>query len=436
VGDLAAGLRWLDQHVNYESAAGGPPRAGSTGGLSLDRMERLVEVLADPQQAYPVIHITGTNGKGSVARMTSALLAELGLSVGTYTSPHLQRINERISRNGEAIPDDDLADLLADLERLVPIAGVEPSYFELLTAAALRWFADVAVDVAVVEVGLLGRYDATNVCDGSVAVITNIGHDHTDFVGDWRARIAEEKAGIVKPGITNTLVLGETDPNLLPIFERAGAERTWYRDFNFGAESNVTAVGGRLLDLRTPSGLYEEIFLSLHGEHQGDNAAAALAATEAFFGAPLDPEVVTQAFGSIAIPGRFEIVRHKPLIVLDGAHNTEGAASAISTLDEDFSVDGDRLIVVGALAPRDPVQLLDALEVDRAAVVIATTAPSPRAVPAEEVAAAAEQLGAPVVVEPDVMRAVDRALAQAGPDDAVLITGSLYVVGQARARFF
>jgi dihydrofolate synthase/folylpolyglutamate synthase len=388
-------------------------------------------VLGEPQTSYPVIHVTGTNGKGSTGRITSALLEESGLTVGTYSSPHLQRINERIARNGEPIADDELAAVLADLELLVPLAGVEPSYFELLTAAALRWFADVAVDVAVIEVGLLGRYDATNVCDGQVAVVTNIGHDHTDFVGDWRARIAEEKAGIVKPD--STLVLGETDPELLPIFERAGAARNWFRDFDFGCEQNLTAVGGRLLDLRTPSAHYEEVFLSLHGEHQGDNAAIALAAAEAFFDAPIDEEVVTAAFGSVRVPGRFEVVRTNPLVVLDGAHNTEGAASAITTLDDDFTVTGDRIIVVGALSPRDPEQLLDALEVDRAAFVIACTAPSPRAVPADDVAAAAEALGARVVVEPDVTRAVERALSQAGEEDAVLITGSLYVVGAARS---
>ena len=428
--DLAAGLRWLDQHVNYETAAGGPPRAGSTGGLSLERMERLVQVLGEPQTAYPVIHITGTNGKGSTAKMTAALLAEQGLTVGTYTSPHLQRLNERISRNGEPIAEDELAALLADLERIEPIVGVTNSWFELMTAAALRWFSDVAVDVAVVEVGLLGRYDATNVCNGAVAVITNIGHDHTDFEGDWRTKVAEEKSGIIKPD--STLVLGETDPALLPIFERAGAARSWYRDFDFGAEANATAVGGRLLDLRTPSGVYTDVFLSLHGEHQGDNAAIALAAAEAFFDAPLAEDVVANALGSITIPGRFEVVRKNPIVILDGAHNTEGAASAISTLDDEFNITGDRILVVGALAPRDPMQLLDALEVDRTAMVIATTAPSPRAVPADQVAAAAERLGANVMVEPDVARAVERALRIAGEEDVVLITGSLYVVGAAR----
>ncbi|MEO7555981.1 MAG: Mur ligase family protein [Acidimicrobiales bacterium] len=429
--DLDAALRWLDGHVNYEAAAGGPPRAGSTGGLSLVRMGELVTVLGEPQRAYPLIHITGTNGKGSVARIASALLAESGLTVGTYTSPHLERVNERIARNGEPIADDELAEVLRDLERLEPQLAQRPSYFELLTAAAFRWFADVAVDVAVVEVGLLGRFDATNVADGSVAVITNVCHDHSDFTGDWRERIAEEKSGIVKPGAT--LVLGETDPELLPIFERAGAERTWYRDFDFGAERNETAVGGRLLDIRTPTGVHEELFLPLHGAHQGDNAACALAAVEAFFDRALDTDVVTEGFAAVQAPGRFEVVGRQPLVVLDGAHNVEGARVAVATLDEDFTATGERIFVVGVLAPRDPRDLLDALDAVQASLVVACTPTSPRAVSAEAVAAAAEALGTRAIVEPDVATAVGRAIRLAGEDDAVLVAGSLYVVGAARA---
>jgi dihydrofolate synthase/folylpolyglutamate synthase len=379
-----------------------------------------------------VVHLTGTNGKRTTARLITALLAESGLSLVTYTSPHLQRVNERLSRNGEVIADDELAGLLSDLQTLEPVVGVANSYFELLTAAAFRWFADIAVDVAVVEVGLLGRYDATNVADGLVAVVTNIGHDHSDFAGDWRVKVADEKAGIVKPG--STLVLGETDPELLPVFERAGAETTWYRDFDFGLERNDLAIGGRLLDVRTPSGVYEELFLPLHGAHQGDNASVALAAAEAFFGSRIDDDVVAEAFARTKVPGRFEVVRREPLVVLDGAHNTEGAAAAAETLYEDFSVSGDVLIVVGMMAPRDVAAVLAALEVERAGLVIACAPDSARAVPAEEVAAAAEALDARAVVEPDVNAAVDRALATAGPDDAVLITGSLYVVGAARTH--
>jgi dihydrofolate synthase/folylpolyglutamate synthase len=236
--DLSAAVAWLDDHINLEKQTA---IAGRAVGLSLEPMRRLVSVLGDPQHAFPVVHLTGTNGKGSTARMLTAIFAESGLSVGTYTSPHLERINERISRNGEPIDDEELAAVLSDIAAIEPLAGVDPSYFEILTAAAYRWFADVAVDVAVIEVGLLGRYDATNVADAQVAAVTNVGHDHTDFQGDWRARIADEKAGIIKPD--SWVVLGETDPDLVPIFQREPAAGGWLRGEDFGLEENVLAVG-------------------------------------------------------------------------------------------------------------------------------------------------------------------------------------------------
>ncbi len=428
--DLRHAQAWLDSHLNWEAAAGGPPRAGSTGGLSLQRMEALVEVLGHPERACPVVHVTGTNGKGSTARMISALVAETGLTVGTYLSPHLQRINERISRNGESISDEDLARVLGDLEHLESLTGTTNSWFELITAAAFAWFAEVAVDVMVLEVGMLGRFDATNVADAAVAVLTNVGSDHTDFSGDWRAAIASEKAGIVKA--ESILVLGETDPGLLPIFYGAGAAEVIERERDFEAERNELAVGGRLLDLRTPSRLYEEVFLPLHGAHQGDNAAVALAAVEAFFGQPLDEELVQAGFAGVRVPGRFEIVHRDPLVILDGAHNLEGASVAAATLESDFHVSGDRILVVGMLSPRDPTALLDSLEAGQADLIVACTPPSPRAVPAQEVAAAAAAMGVRTLVEPDVARAVERAMQGASSDDLVLVTGSLYVVGAAR----
>lgn len=430
--DLDAALAWLDQHVNYEAAGGGPPRAGSTGELSLDRMRVLVAVLGDPQHSYPVIHITGTNGKGSTARMVTALLAEAGLSVGTYSSPHLHRVNERISRNGEPIGDDELAAVLTDLAALVPLTGVSPSWFELLTAAAYRWFDEVAVDVAVVEVGLLGRYDATNVADGIVAVVTNIGPDHTDFSEGWRQAVAAEKAGIIKPGAS--LVLGETDEELRRIFLAEQPAEVWEWDQDFACEANALAVGGRLLDLRTPNGTVEQVFLPVHGAHQGDNAACALAAAESFLGRPLGVDLVRDAFATVTAPGRFEVARRSPLVVLDGAHNAEGAAVAAATLADDFEVPGEKILVVGLLAPRDPTSILEALDAANAYLVVACTPDSPRAVPAAQIAAAAAELGVTAEVVPDVGRAVDRAISRASEDDAVLVTGSLYVVGAARAH--
>ena len=265
------------EHINLEASGGqdrGPvPRPHAP----------LVDVLGDPQKSYPVIHLTGTNGKGSTARSSPRCWSKRGLTVGTYTSPHLQRINERITRNGEPIDDDDLAEVLADLRQLEPLVGGPCSYFELLTAAALRWFADVAVDVAVVEVGLLGRYDATNVCDGD----GRRGHQRRPRPHRPQGRLARrDRRGEGRDRQAGQHARARRDRRALtPIFYRAGAAEVWERDRDFACEANELAVGGRLLDLRTPHHTLTEIFLSLHGAHQGDNAAFALAAAEAFFAA-------------------------------------------------------------------------------------------------------------------------------------------------------
>lgn len=251
--NLSVALRYLDQHTNLEATA------GRAEGLSLDRMRRLVSVLGDPQTAYPVIQITGTNGKGSVARMVTSLLQASGLSVGTYTSPHLEAINERISWNGDPISDEELGRSIGTVAAVEELAEITPSYFEILTAAAFSWFADVAVDVAVIEVGMLGRYDATNVADATVAVLTTIGQDHTDGVGDWRRAIAEEKVGIVKEGAT--FVCGEADPELRAVLEATPAAQTWWRGTDFDCDQHLLAVGGRSMTLRTPGERYDEVHL-------------------------------------------------------------------------------------------------------------------------------------------------------------------------------
>jgi len=393
-------------------------------------MRELCAVLADPQHDQPTVHVTGTNGKGSVARMVTRLLGAHDLPVGTYLSPHLERVNERISRNGEPISDEALARMLTDLAGVEPLLQHRPSYFELLTAAAFRWFSDEAVAAAVVEVGLLGRWDATNVVDGTVAVLTNVGHDHTDGRGDWRSHIAEEKAGIVKAG--STFVVGETAPELAPVFDATPAQETWWRDRDFACTQNRLAVGGRLLSLRTPGGSYDDVLLPLHGEHQGENAAVALAAAEAFFDRPLEDDLVREAFVSVENPGRFEVVRHDPLLILDGAHNPEGALAAAATLAEGFTILGQRRLVVGVLEGRDPSELLAILDAASAAEVVCCTPDSPRALDAAALAAEVRAAGGTARVVPDVGDALAVALEASRDEDAVLVTGSLYTVGLAR----
>ncbi|MEO9224190.1 MAG: folylpolyglutamate synthase/dihydrofolate synthase family protein [Acidimicrobiales bacterium] len=423
--DVNAALRYLDEHVNLEATA------GRVEGLSLQRMRALASVLGNPQHAYPVIHVTGTNGKGSTTRMITELLRQSGLAVGTYTSPHLEAINERLAYDGRPIDDDELAAVIGDLSNVEPLLDQRPSYFELLTAGAFRWFADRGVDVAVVEVGLLGRWDATNVVDAVVAVLTNVGHDHTDGIGDWRRRIAEEKAGIVKPG--STFVLGETDPDLTDVFAATPAAEIWRRGDQFDCDRNDLALGGRMIDLRTPAGHIEDVHLPLHGAYQGDNAAAALAAAEAFFGRALQEDLVREAFAGVEVPGRFEVVHHEPLVILDGAHNLDGATAEAATLREAFTLTGSVVRVVGMLAGRDPLDMLEAMGAADAGYVIACTPASPRGIPAAEVAAAADRLGVVAEAVPNTGEALARALSFATSEDAIIVSGSLYVVGEARS---
>jgi dihydrofolate synthase / folylpolyglutamate synthase len=454
--DLGDALAWLDRHQNLErilaDARTAPPDPA--------RMRRLVDVLGHPERAAPVIHVTGTNGKTSTSRAITALLMAKGLQVGTFTSPHLERINERLTVNGEPISDEELAAVLSDLAAIEPLVG-DPgvgasgagapgagaprvggdrlTWFELLTAAALRWFADRPVDVVVLEVGLGGRWDVTNVADGTVAVVTNIGLDHVELLGPTRADVAGEKAGIVKPGAT--LVLGEPDPELLAIFEAEDPEVLLWTGRDYEVTRNDVAVGGRVLDLRTPGATYDGLWLDLHGRHQGDNFATALVAVEAFFDAPVELRLVREVAASLRSPGRLEVMGRHPLVVLDGAKNLEGARAASVAIAEELGAEvvRSRILVVGMLAGKDPLQMLHALDAEAARLIVTCPPPSPRAQPAAVLAAAARSLPvtgavAPEVVEADsVADALQIALDAAGPDDLVLVTGSLYVVGAARS---
>jgi len=417
-------LEYLDDHINLEATA------GWVHGLSLDAMTGLVHLLGQPQLSYPVIHITGTNGKGSTGRMISALLVEHGLTVGTYSSPHLERYNERIQIDGEPLSDEDFAEAVEAVARVEDLAEHRPSHFEVLTGAALGWFAQVAVDVAVIEVGLLGRYDATNVVDASWAVITNIGRDHTDFEGDWRAKIAGEKAGIIKA--QSQVIIGETDSEVVGILRREPSGPVWQRDVDFSLLANRVAVGGRQVDMATPHGQYDEVFIPVFGAHQGDNALVATAVTEAFFDRAIDFEVLEAGFGGLTIPGRAEIAASRPLVLLDGAHNPDGAESLAAMFSEEFVPFGQRIVVLGMLNSHDPASMLEAFGFDESDLVIATRPDSPRGRPADEVARLATEAGLEAEVAPTVAEAMDRAYSVATEDDMILVTGSLYTVGEAR----
>jgi dihydrofolate synthase/folylpolyglutamate synthase len=416
-------LAYLDAHLNREAVA------GRIEGLALDTITAQLAVMGDPHRAYPVVHVTGTNGKGSTAQLVSAVLEAHGLAVGLYTSPHLEGVNERIARNREPVDDTEFAAAIDAVARLEPVAGVTLSYFEILTAAAFGWFAEVAVDAAVVEVGLLGQFDATNVVHSEVAVVTNVGRDHTDGVGPWRRAVATEKAGIIKPG--SHAVIGPVGDDVLDVFLARPARARSVFGPDIEVVENLPAVGGRLVDVRTPLGRYDEVFVPALGAHQGDNAALALAAAEAFFARPLDPDLVREAVAGVVVPGRVEVIGTDPTVVLDAAHNPEGAAALRRALGDLGA--GGRVWVIGLLGGRDIDTMLDELGVVAADLLVACRPDSPRAVDPVEIARAARSRGVEAEVVAEVAEAVSVARGLAGPDDLVVVTGSTYVVGAARA---
>jgi dihydrofolate synthase/folylpolyglutamate synthase len=393
-------------------------------------MVELMGLLGDPQHDVPIIHITGTNGKGTVAAAVTALLRAHGLSVGTYTSPHLERLNERIGRDGQPIGDQDLAEVLAGIAAVEPLCAHQPSWFEVMTAAAFRWFAEAPVDVAVVEVGLLGRYDATNVAHARVAVITSIGGDHTDFAPGWEVAVTSEKAGIIEPD--SIAVVGALPDELVRVVAAEGPAELVRLGDQFVVESDRVALGGHLVDLRGRHGTYPELFVPLHGAHQVDNVAVAVAAVEAFFDRELPADVVREGLAALELPGRFEVVGHHPLVVLDGAHNPDALAALVRTLEAEFDPVGSRLVVLGQLAGRDLDAAVAAIGELRPDLVLCTSLDGERGLDAASLVAACERAGLATERIADPQAAVTRALALAGEEDAVVVTGSFRMLAPAR----
>ncbi|HEX3931881.1 MAG TPA: folylpolyglutamate synthase/dihydrofolate synthase family protein [Nocardioides sp.] len=419
---------------------------------SMDRIRAFTQLLGDPQRTYPVIHLTGTNGKTSTARMVDTLLRAHDLRTGRFTSPHLERLNERICVDGEPLTDEEFVRAFNDVApytQLVDASQPYPlSFFETVVAMAYAAFADAPVDVAIVEVGLGGLWDATNVADGVVAVVTPIGVDHAHLLGDTPEAIAVEKAGIIKPGAT--AVLTEQLPGPAEILLRRCAEvgATPVREgLEFGVLSRTPAVGGQLLTLKGLRAEYDEIFLPLYGAHQAQNAVTALAAVEAFLGdQPLDAELVREAFARVSSPGRLEIIRRSPMILLDAAHNPHGAERAAAALEDSFAF-SPLVGVLGVMADKEAEGVLAAFE-PHLAHVVCTQSSSSRSLPAAELAVIAREVfgGDRVSIAPRLADAIDEAttLAEAGGTHgtsmgssigtgAVLITGSVVTVGEARA---
>ncbi|WP_433126582.1 bifunctional folylpolyglutamate synthase/dihydrofolate synthase [Micromonospora sp. CA-240977] len=416
--------------------------------FELDRIESLLDLLGSPQRAYPAIHLTGTNGKTSTARMIDSLLRAFGLHTGRYTSPHLETVRERISLDGEPVSEERFAAVYREIKPLAELVDArsdEPlTYFDMTTALAFATFADAPVDIAVVEVGLGGAEDATNVIQAGVCVITPIGLDHTEWLGDTLQDIALAKAGIIHPGAT-VIAAAQEEEAAGPLLERsAEVGATIAREgAEFGVLGRAVAVGGQVLSLQGLGGVYDEVFIPLHGAHQAQNAAVALAAVEAFLGAgarrQLDVETVREGFASASSPGRLERVRNAPTVLLDGAHNPHGMKATVTALQEEFAF-SKLVAVVGVLADKDAEAMLELLEpvVDQ---VVVTRNSSPRAMPTEELAAlAAEIFGEARVDSAEEMPdAIELAVALAEEDVpgelsgvGVLVTGSVVTVADAR----
>ena len=415
---------------------------------SLDRIAAFTELLGEPQRAYPVVHLTGTNGKTSTSRMIDTLVRAAGLRTGRFTSPHVESMTERICLDGDPLTEEQFVEAYRDVEPIVRMTDEEStfplSFFETVVGMAYAAFADAPVDIAVVEVGMGGAWDATNVADATVAVILPIAVDHSAYLGARPVDIAREKAGIIKPGSTVVSAVQAEDVAAV-IMERAvevGATVLW-EGRDFGVEQFVPAVGGQMVRLRGLRGEYDEVFIPLYGAHQAQNAALALAAVEAFAGEePLDGELVREAFAEVTSPGRLEVIRRSPTIVLDAAHNPHGAAATAEALQDSFTF-SPLIGVVGVMADKDYEGVLAAFEHVFAAVVC-TQNSTDRAMPAEELAEVAR--GIYGVDRVHVARRLEDAIEEAATlaevggtygeaigSGGVLVTGSVITVGEARA---
>jgi len=411
-----------------------------------------MEILGEPNKAFPIIHVTGTNGKTSTARMIEAGLRAHGLSTGRYTSPHLSKVTERISIDGAPVPDETFVRIWDEIRPYLQIVDSELeaegqprlTYFECLTILGFAVFADQPVNVAVIEVGLGGITDATNVGDGQVSVVTPISLDHTDLLGDTTGDIAYEKAGIIKPGGFLISAAQPVDAAQV-LLEKAKEVNVPFRfeGVEFGVESRTVAVGGQMVTVQGIAGRYEDLLVPLHGAHQAENAAVAIAALEAFFGGEkaIDAEILQEAFASVTSPGRLEVVRTAPTIIVDAAHNPEGIRVSAEAIHEAFNFT-KLVVVVGVLREKDAEEILRQLKESLGGLATEycfTQSNSPRAVPAEDLAEIAVDLGfgeenihVAEKLDDALEWAVERAEADDEPAGGVLVTGSITLVADAR----
>ena len=415
---------------------------------SLERVRQVMELLGDPQNAYPVIHLTGTNGKTTTTRVIERILREIGLNTGRMTSPHLHDVRERIAFNGQPIEPERFVATYDDVlpyvhivdERSVAEGGPRTTYFELLVIIAYAAFADAPVDVAVVEVGLGGLWDATNVADGKVAVVTPISLDHTRLLGDTVEEIATEKRAIIKPGAL--AVIGRQLPEVDEVIREhvVEVEATMLReDEAFVVTERDQAIGGQQITVQGLAAVYPDLFVPLFGDYQAHNVATAIAAVEAFIGGgeqPLDLELLQSALAQVTSPGRLEIVRRSPTVLVDAAHNAGGAIALAEALTDSFAF--THLVgVLAVLADKDAESMLTTLEPVLDEVVV-TRNSSPRSLSAQSLGELAVEIFGEdrVRIEPVLVDALDRAAAladDAGVGAGVIATGSIMTAADVRA---
>ncbi len=424
--------------MNYEQAIAYVERhIGLGGDPGLDRIADLLDLMGRPHEGYPIIHVAGTNGKTSTARLATLILVAHGLNTGTYTSPHLQNIEERLAVNGRFSTSEEFALAVADVAAFADLredAGETPNtYFELTTAAAFAFFADQAVNAAVIEVGLGGRLDSTNVVDAEVCVVTSIGQDHTEFLGEDIATIAGEKVAIAGP--SSILVTGQLPDAALEVANRRAREMgIQHRRYglDYGIETYERGVGGWLVTIRGAETTYEDVFLPLHGHYQLVNFTIAVAATEALVGRKLDVDALRDAASVATVPGRMEPLASSPFLMVDGAHNADGMETLVESIREEYPTTKWQ-IVLGVMGDKNVDLMIQHLG-PIARGVITAAVDEKRAVPAVELANRVATLlpEIPVIAADTVEYALDMARAEAGADGAVLVTGSIYLVGQAR----
>ncbi len=410
---------------------------------TLERIAALVDILGSPQLTYPTIHVGGTNGKTTTARMIDALLFEMGLRTGRFTSPHLESYLERISINGQPI---DAKELIFSFNDVSPYFDLMDSkfdnpisFFEAITALAFAAFAEHPIDVGVIEVGMGGQWDATNVVDADVSVITPIGLDHMEYLGNTITEIAATKAGIIKE--QGFVVLAQQTPEAAVELLRRAAEvgaDVAREGLEYSIDSRAIAVGGQLISITGLRGHYDDIFLPLHGKHQASNAAAALIAVEAFFGEQdLDIDAVRAGFANVTSPGRCEVIHRDPTIILDAAHNPHGAKAIAETMQTEFTFD-DVTGIVAMMADKDALGILQALEPVMNQIIVTTNSAERSMNVAALNKLATQVFGADRVFAEDTLQAaIDRATKDAirplsDESLAILITGSVVTVGEAR----